>query len=152
MVRHYYQQTLLLVFLSLLWLTIRADRHLNLNGAFGKAHRFNEEPSPYACNRGSGLLSRLFPHRYKDIQSLNVSQTLYRSNDLLDITWPTISTSCKDDFIGIYSVDVPLIAGKQRVNVIQRNELRFFLPIFQLVIIMILNLSLLDKRKRRGPW
>lgn len=106
------QLTRLFLFVSLIKLFVDADRHLNENGAFGKAHRYNDGPSPYACNRGSGFLSsRLFPQKHKNFQQLNVSQTNYSSNDLIRITWQSISTSCKDDFIGIYSIEVNLTSG-----------------------------------------
>lgn len=84
---------------------------MNANGAFGKAHRYNNEPSPYACNRGAGFLSRLFPQPQKTVQPLNVSKTNYSSSDFVQISWKPVSTSCKDDFIGIYSTEVSLLSG-----------------------------------------
>jgi hypothetical protein len=85
------------------------DKHLNAHGPFGKRHSIKTEPSPYACNRTNGLL---FPSTTEIISSLNVSATVYSSNEQIIVTWIPISISCKDDFIGVYFVDIPLAAGK----------------------------------------
>ncbi|CAF3738515.1 unnamed protein product [Rotaria sordida] len=82
-----------------------ADQHLNANGPFGKRHTINSEPSPYACNRSDGILSS---STIVTISSLNISATTYSSNEQIIVTWTPISTSCKDDFIGVYFVEIPL--------------------------------------------
>ena len=92
--------------------TIHAAKHLNANGPFGKRHEFNNEPSPYACNRGAGISSSIFPPRRKILQDINVSKTIYSSSEKLQLSWTPIFASCKDDFIGIYSVEITDIAGK----------------------------------------
>ncbi|CAF3389336.1 unnamed protein product [Rotaria sp. Silwood1] len=88
-----------------------AEKHLNANGPFGKRHEFHNEPSPYACNRGAGLSSSIFHRRNKDLQDLQVSKTVYMSSEQILVTWTPISASCKDDFIGIYYIEIPLVAA-----------------------------------------
>ena len=103
----------LLLFLSLFSTVAHADRHLNSNGPFGKKHTVHNEPSPYACNRGSGVASSsiLFPQKQRAFQDLQVSATTYRSNDPIQVTWTPVSPSCKDDFVGIFFNDIPLPAA-----------------------------------------
>ncbi len=81
---------------------IRGDEHLNANGPFGKRHSIGDEPSPHACNRGSGI----FYSKTVTIENINVSATVYSSNEQILIDWIPISKPCLDDFIGIYSVDI----------------------------------------------
>ena len=100
------------VFLSSFVLSIQADKHLNANGPFRKPHTVGYEPNPYACNRGLGLSSSLFPQRTKAIQEIQVSKTFYASNEQIDLTWTPIVASCKDDFIGIFYAEVRPERGK----------------------------------------
>ena len=93
------------------WSVTNADRHLNNNGAFGKKHHYKNEPSPYACDRGSGLNHFLSSRRFTAIQQLNVSKTFYTSNDPIQVSWTSLSPSCKDDFIGIFYADVSIQAA-----------------------------------------
>ncbi len=96
------------VFLSSFAILVAGDRHLNANGPFGKRHTINSEPSPYACNRPSGLLSS---STTVTISNLNISATVYSSNEEIKVTWTPLSTSCKDDFIGVYFADIPIEKG-----------------------------------------
>jgi hypothetical protein len=99
----------IVVFLSSFVIFVIGDPHLNANGPFGKHHTINNEPSPYACKRGAGLLS----HSTIVIEpSLNVSAVVYSSNEQITVTWTPLSTSCIDDFIGVYFVDIPIENGK----------------------------------------
>ncbi|CAF3057219.1 unnamed protein product [Rotaria socialis] len=97
----------LIVFLSSFIIIVIADRHLNANGPFGKRHMIHDEPSPHACNPldVDGILSP------STISSLNVSTTIYSSNEQINVTWTPVEHSCKDDFIGIYFVEIPLTAA-----------------------------------------
>jgi len=95
------------ILLSSLIIFVNGDQHLNGNGPFGKRHTIDGEPSPYACNRPDGLLSS---STTVTASSLNVSAVTYASNEQITVTWTPISTACKDDFIGVYFVDIP--AGK----------------------------------------
>ncbi|CAF2723528.1 unnamed protein product [Rotaria sp. Silwood2] len=59
--------------------------------------------------------------------TLNVSSTFYVSNQQIVVTWPTMSSSCNDDFIGIYFIDIPLLTGACSYfdyEFIQTNETR----------------------------
>ena len=96
------------VLLSLFVIFVTADQHLNANGPFGKRHTINSEPSPYACNRPNGLLS---PSTTLTVSNLNISATVYSSNEEIKVTWTPLSTSCKDDFIGVYFTDIPIEKG-----------------------------------------
>jgi hypothetical protein len=86
---------------------VTEDQHLNANGPFGKRHTINTEPSPYASNRPEGLLSSTTVA----VSNLNISATVYSSNEQIEITWTPLSASCEDDFIGIYFVDIPIDKG-----------------------------------------
>ena len=92
----------ILAILSLLFIFVDADQHLNENGPFGKRHNFGDLPSPYACNRGSGIVSRLFRRRFQAVQLMNVSKTFYASSEPIEVTWTPLSEACKDDFVGVF--------------------------------------------------
>ncbi|CAF1042516.1 unnamed protein product [Rotaria sordida] len=79
------------------------DRHLNANGPFGKHHSIGDEPSPYTCNRRTGIHSS---STSLNIMNINVSATVYSSNDQITITWTPTLVPCVDDFVGIYFVDI----------------------------------------------
>ncbi|CAF1079501.1 unnamed protein product [Rotaria sordida] len=42
------------------------------------------------------------------VATLNVSATVYTSNQVIDVTWKPTSAPCTDDFIGIYFAEIPL--------------------------------------------
>jgi hypothetical protein len=107
-----YQVVYFVVFLSSFIVYAQAEKHLNANGPFGKRHTVHNEPSPYACNRGAGISSPFFRRRTQAVQNIQVSKTVYLSSEQIQLTWKPISASCKDDFIAIYSVDIPIAAGK----------------------------------------
>ena len=91
--------TLCLLFVVL----VVGDRHLNANGPFGKRHNLDDEPSPHACNRRAGIDSS---SASLAVANINVSATVYSSNDQIQITWNPITRPCVDDFVGIYFVDI----------------------------------------------
>ncbi len=101
------------IWVSLLLVLVTADKHLNTNGPFGKRHSFHDEPSPYACKRDAGLslASILLPTTLR-VATLNVSATVYSSNEQIDVTWTPVSSPCKDDFVGIYFSEIPSMHGK----------------------------------------
>ncbi|CAF1604347.1 unnamed protein product [Rotaria magnacalcarata] len=76
---------------------------LNVSGPFGKLHAIGDEPSPHACNRSTGIRSS---SKSLTVMSINVSATVYSSNDEVAITWTPVLASCIDDFVGIYFVNI----------------------------------------------
>lgn len=97
-----------IVLLSSFVILAAGDQHLNNNGPFGKRHTINSEPSPYACNRGDGLLSSATT---VTVETLNVSATNFSGSEEIKITWTPFSTVCKDDFIGVYFSEIPANSG-----------------------------------------
>jgi len=95
------------ILISSLLIFIQGEKHLNANGPFGKSHKYKNEPSPYACNRGAGVQSSFFPRRVKPIQQMSVSKTLYASTEPIQVSWTPVSPSCKDDFVGVFYAEVP---------------------------------------------
>ncbi|CAF4062019.1 unnamed protein product, partial [Rotaria magnacalcarata] len=85
-----------------------ADQHLNDNGPFGKHHSVHDEPSPHSCNRGSGLILSSIFSTLMTVMTLNVSTTVYVSNEQVNVTWTPMTAPCVDDFIGIYFGEIPL--------------------------------------------
>ena len=97
-----------LVFLQLLLFFLNeSDQHLNAKGPFGKQHTANDAPSLYACDRGSSVVSRFVRRRFRAVQQMNVSKTLYVSSEPIQVSWMPVSQSCQDDFVGIFSTEVP---------------------------------------------
>ncbi|CAF3702659.1 unnamed protein product [Rotaria sp. Silwood1] len=82
-------------------------KHLNANGPFGKRHTIDDEPDRRPCKLPSKIKSS---STNVSIASLNVSSTIYSSNELVTVTWSSPLTPCYDDYIGIYSVESPLTA------------------------------------------
>ena len=89
-----------------LFALVASDQHLNANGPFGKRHTVQDEPTPHACNRGSGVSFR------RDVQQLQVSKTNYSSLDEIVVSWTPVTGACKDDFIGVFFAEIPLAAGQ----------------------------------------
>jgi hypothetical protein len=87
------------------------DRHRNANGPFGKHHSANDELSAIVCHRSSDISSssKLIPTVINT--DLNVSTTVYASLDPIEVTWASTLSACHDDFVGIYSVDIPILTG-----------------------------------------
>ena len=86
-------------------------------GPFGKRHSVNDEPTPYACNRATGL-----PSKHVEQIILNVTSTTYNSSQQVNVTWPMPSSVCSDDFIGIYFVEVELACGYSDYEVVHKNQ------------------------------
>ena len=99
------------VLFPLFIILVVGDRHLNANGPFGKRHAVGDEPSPHACDRGSGVS---ISSKTLTITNINVSSTTYSSNEQIIITWTSLSNPCADDFVGIYFVEIDLSAGKRK--------------------------------------
>ena len=103
-----------IIFLFLLIVSIIADQHLNANGPFGKRHALTNIPSPTGCNRTIGAslpVDSLF--------TLNVTAIVYSSNEQINVTWTAVSTSCADDFIGIYFIDIPSANGMYTCDIFE---------------------------------
>ena|SRR5690349_18193854 len=103
-----------IVFISSFILLIQTDEHLNAIGPFGKLHIIGSEPKTHVSNRGAGISPPFSPPKTKTVQNIRmrVSKMLYVSNEQIQLTWIPISFSCKYDFIGIYSPDIPIGKGK----------------------------------------
>ncbi len=97
------------VFLCSFLILIAGDQHPNTNGPFGKRHTLDDFQIPYRCNRASGLL---FSSTFADVSTLNLSATVYSNSEEIKVSWTPLSTTCKDDFIGVYSIDIPDGHGK----------------------------------------
>lgn len=104
--------TVVAIFLLLLVASIIGDQHLNANGPFGKQHSMAKIPSPTGCNRTIGA-------SWPAVASftLNVTATVYSSNEQINVTWTALSNPCVDDFIGIYFIDIPLSTGTYTGNI-----------------------------------
>ncbi|CAF3112882.1 unnamed protein product [Rotaria socialis] len=98
-------------FLVVVVAVVQCSSHNNFNDPFGKHHSMKTFPSPYGCNRSLGISfpSISLPIIYST--ELNVSSTFYISNEQVMVTWPATYSSCDDDFIGIYFIDIPLLIG-----------------------------------------
>ena len=92
--------------LSVSVLLVAGDQHLNANGPFGKRHTVDSEPSPYTCNRPDGYSTS------GTVADLKVSATNYSSNEEITVSWSSLSSWCKDDFIGVYFLEIPLQDGE----------------------------------------
>ena len=101
-----------LLFSFITLLALASDTHLDANGAFGKYHLVNEFGSLYECNYTATVSSS----PVRDID-LNVSTTVYSNNEQVNVTWISTFIPCIDDFIGIYSAEVPLSSGKDMLQI-----------------------------------
>ena len=88
---------------------IAGDQHPNINGAFGKRHTIDDLQIHYEYKQTSNLL---FASTLTVVSTLNVSTTVYSNGEEIKVTWTSLPTTCKDDFIGIYSIDIPDTNGK----------------------------------------
>ena len=94
------------VLLACFFTFVASDQHLHANGPFGKRHTVMDEPTPHACNRGSGVSFR------RDVQQLKVSKTSYSSLEEIVVSWTPVTGACKDDFVGVFFSEIPLAAGQ----------------------------------------
>lgn len=90
-------------------LLIAGDQHPNINGAFGKLHTTDDLQIHYEYKQTSDLL---FADTLTAVPTLNVSTTVYFNGEEINVSWTPLSTTCKDDYIGIYSIDIPDSEGK----------------------------------------
>ncbi len=86
-----------------------AEKHLNANGPFRKYHTIDSEPNRRFCKRPPSIGSSSMP---VTVATLNISTTVYSNKEQIIITWTSLPTSCQDDFIGIYFVEISLVACK----------------------------------------
>jgi hypothetical protein len=108
-----------LLFLALLVVATRCEDHLYAHGPFGKAHLSVEIPSPFNCNRSSGLFLRSLRSPSIEITELKVSTTNYSNTETIHVSWTPSSTLCEDDFIGIYFVEIPIETGIKYIYCIE---------------------------------
>lgn len=85
------------------------DHHSNINWAFKNQRSIRNDL--YPCHRSIGITFSSDPIQSVSISYLNVSTTLYVSMELVEVTWPPVSNSCRDDFIGIYFVETSILTG-----------------------------------------
>ncbi|CAF1045225.1 unnamed protein product [Adineta steineri] len=104
----FFYYALVCFFLVVVIVIITGEEHVHINGPFGKIHSDIEIPSPFNCNRSIGISSDSLSVRIIDLQ---VSSTHYLNKDFLDVSWIPLSNPCKDDFIGIYFVEIPRETG-----------------------------------------
>ncbi|CAF1489644.1 unnamed protein product [Adineta steineri] len=81
-------------------------KHFNGNGPFRKPHRIDDHPED-ACRHPPHVSSSIS----ETVATLNVSTTIYSTNEQITITWTSVSTVCHDDFIAIYFAEIPLTAA-----------------------------------------
>ncbi|CAF0977712.1 unnamed protein product [Adineta ricciae] len=96
-----------LAFIFVVHVTL-GEGHVHSNGPFGKIHKEVNIPSPFNCNRTIGLSTNSPSVRITDLQ---VSSTHYSNKDHIIVSWTPLPSPCKDDFIGIYFVEVPVETG-----------------------------------------
>ena len=100
------------VFLLFTFITsLASEQHLNDVGPFGKHHLANELESPYNCSYTADVSSLI-----ADQIILNVTSTVYSSNEQINVTWTSTLTPCTDDFIGFYSVEIPLSTSTKSLS------------------------------------
>jgi hypothetical protein len=99
----------IVVFLCSFIILIAGDHHPNTNGPFGKRHTIDDLQIPYGCNRAPDLL---FSSTLADVSTLNLSTTVYSNGEEIKVTWTPLSTTCTDDFIAVYSIEIPVGQGK----------------------------------------
>lgn len=102
-------------FFCFLFVVIKGEDHLNNISPFGKYHSLNDVPSPHGCHRTVGNPLPSFSSSTVDVAELYVSSTLYVSNQQLIVAWNKTLTSCVDDFVGIYFIEIPLLTGESFV-------------------------------------
>lgn len=101
------------VLFVLLIFGIQCEQHLHAHGPFGKPHLTVDIPNPTNCNRTIGLLSHIHRSKSVKITELQVSTTNYTNTETLHVSWTPTFTPCKDDFIGVYFVEIPDVTGRQ---------------------------------------
>ena len=114
-----------LVFFILLVVGCQCEQHLYAHGPFGKAHLSVEIPTPFNCNRSIGIFSRSIRAPSIRITELQVSSTNYSNMEIIHVSWTPTFTPCKDDFIGIYFVEIPAATGKKEVSFLKKNYVLF---------------------------
>lgn len=100
----YLAELVLCLFISF----VASHRHIDASGAFGKRHLIDEIGHSYIHNYTANVST------FKDNPMiLNVSSTVYSNTEQINVTWTSTSISCKDDFIGIYSIEIPISTGME---------------------------------------
>jgi hypothetical protein len=97
----------------LLIVVTQCEEHLNPNGPFGKTHLSAKMLSPFNCNRSIGISPRSIRSTSVSISNLEVSSTHYSNSEEIYVSWTPSSSPCKDDFIGVYFVEIPVERGKE---------------------------------------
>ena len=113
---------------------IQCEEHKYAHGPFGKAHLSVEIPNPFNCNRSIGLISR---SKSVSLTDLNVSSANYSNGNMINVTSIPLANPCKDDFIGIYFIEVPVDTDKLSFCLRRRFQRNYY---YVLVIMLTLNL------------
>ena len=109
----FYREVYVAFLLTFLVFVAARDRHSNVNWAFRNRHSIRD--NGYPCHRhiGSSRSSDSVP--IETITDLNVSTTVYVSMEQIEVTWKPILNSCRDDFIGIYFAETPILTGMHAI-------------------------------------
>jgi hypothetical protein len=103
------------VLFALVIVANQCEEHLYAHGPFGKAHLKAEIPSPFNCNRSSGIFSRSIHSKSVGIIELKVSSTNYSNAETIYVSWTPSPTPCTDDFIGVYFLEIPVETGEKKL-------------------------------------
>lgn len=99
-------------YVLLLVVIIKSEEHFQTDGSFGRSHLKIDPVNPYNCNQSITASSRFTLSSTVTIADLQVSSTHYSNNEQIEVSWVPLTAPCKDDFIGVYFVEIPLNTGK----------------------------------------
>ncbi len=111
----FYRKTYIAVLLTFFVFVAARDYHSNVNWAFRNRHSIRDDGYPCHRDIGSSRSSDSIP--IDTITHLNVSTTVYVSMEQIEVTWTPILNSCRDDFIGIYFAETPILTGMHAIYV-----------------------------------
>ena len=105
----FYRKACAVFLLAFIVAVATSDHHSHVNGAFRNRHSVKDEA--YPCHRSIGISTSSVPILTVAVIQLNVSTTVYTSMESIEVSWTSVSNSCRDDFIGIYFVETPILTG-----------------------------------------
>ena len=111
----FYRRVYVGFLLTFLGFVAAKDRHSNVNWAFRNRHSIRDDGYPCHRNIGSSRPSDSTP--IDTITQLNVSTTIFVSMEQIEVTWMPMLNACRDDFIGIYFAETPILTGIRAINV-----------------------------------
>ena len=105
----FYRRVYVGFLLTFLGFVAAKDRHSNVNWAFRNRHSLRDDG--YPCHRNIGSSRRSDSTSIGTITQLNVSTTIYISMEQIEVTWAPILNPCRDNFVGIYFAETPILTG-----------------------------------------